>query len=565
VSVRPASPSSRPQSDDRAAVVVSALLLALVVALLGGLVALVVLNRGPLAPGGGAGSTGGTGSGAAAASSFLYPAIHDAPPIELVDPDGRPFSLASLRGRQVLVFFGYTHCPDVCPATIGVIGEALRTLGPGTAALFISIDPERDTVSWLHEYARFLPAGLTPLTGTPAQVRAVADAWGVRYARVESGSADAYSMSHTADVFLVDADGRLRASFPFGTEAGTIVEVVRMVAAASPAGSSGAPATIGRSGPAGPASSTSPAGPASSTSPAGPAAESGGPVQSPVPPPGATPGGGVGQLLPQVVSTSIWAGTSPVILSLGDAAGRLNDTSIQATVQVTSLDGGPAGPPIEATVVRPPGVEQVSYVALLDFPQPGRWRLAVTATRAGATLGGSVEVTALDPGATAAIGSPAPTAHTPTLADVGGNPRAVTTDPAPYLQLSERSTSDALASHTPFVLIVDSVRFRVSPVCGKAVIMARYLVYRWTGVAFIHLEPFRYSVVEDTPVLDGDIADPPLSPVAAAWGIGPPPWSALTVPWVFVVDGNGIVRAKCQGLVGTDDVDVILSLIAAGG
>jgi len=540
VSVRPASPSSRPRSDDRAAVVVSGLLLALVVALLGGLVVLVVLNRGASAPGGGPGSAGGASSGAAAASSFLFPDIRDAPPIELVDPDGRPFSLASLRGRQVLVFFGYTHCPDVCPATIGIVGEVLRTLGSGTEALFVTIDPERDTVAWLHEYARFLPAGLTALTGTPAQVRAVAEAWGVRYARVETGSADAYSMSHTADVFLIDAAGRLRASFPFGTEAGAIVEVVRIVAAASPAGES---SSAGASG--------------SSATPSAPA-------RTPAPTPAASPVAVV-SLWPQVVSTSVWAGSSPVILSLSDAGGRLNDTSIRAMVQVTSLDGTPTGPAVEAAVVRPPGVEQVSYVAALDFPQPGRWRLAVTATRAGATLGGSVEVTALDPGATTAIGSPAPTARglPPTSARVGV--RAVTTDPAPYLQLSERSTTDALASHTPFVLIVDSVRFRVSPVCGKAVIMARYLIYRWTEVAFIHLEPFRYSVVEDTPVLDGDISDPPLSPVAAAWGIGDPPWGAVTVPWVFVVDGNGIVRAKYQGLLGTDDVDVILSLIATGG
>lgn len=551
MSVPPVGPSSGPRPDDRAAVVVSGLLLALVVALLGGLVALVVLNRGVVAPAGWPGSAGGAGSGAgepsgtagsgtAAASSFLYPAIRDAPPIELVDPDGRPFSLASQRGQQVLVFFGYTHCPDVCPATIGTIGEVLRTVGTGTRALFITVDPERDTVAWLREYARFLPAGLTALTGTPAQVRAVADAWGVRYARVETGSADAYSMSHTADVFLVDAAGRLRARFPFGTEAGAIVEVVRMVAA-SPAGTESGPG--GASGPVATASTS---------------------ARTPAPTPVASPAAVV-SLWPQIVSSSVWAGSSPVILSLNDAAGRLNDPALRAIVQVTSLDGTPIGPAVEATVVRPPGVEQVSYVAQVHFPQPGRWRLALTATRAGATLSGSTEVTALDPGATAAIGSPAPTAHSPTLADVGGNPRAVTTDPAPYLQLSERSTTDALATHTPFVLVVDSVRFRVSPICGKAVIMARYLIYRWTEVAFIHLEPFRYSVVEDTPVLDGDISDPPLSPVAAAWGIGPPPWDALTVPWVFVVDGNGIVRAKYQGLVGTDDVDVILSLIAAGG
>ncbi len=552
MTARPADPSSK---DDRAAVVVSGLLLALVVALLGGLVVLVVLNRGAVTPGSsGAGSPmpgvgSAAGAGSAAGGSFLYPEARDAPPIELIDPDGRPFSLTSLRGQQVLVFFGYTHCPDVCPATIGIVGEVLRSVGPGTRALFISIDPARDTPAWLHEYARFLPAGLTALTGTPAQVRAVAEAWGVRYVRVETGSADAYSMSHTADAYLVDAAGRLRAHFPFGTDSGAMAEVARIVAASTPASAGGGPSGAGGTGSSGAPGASAGAGGVLPTAS----------VATPPPLPVSTAG-----LRPEVVSASVWAGSSPVILSLNDATGRLNDPSIRTTVQVSTLDGSPAGPATEAVIVRPPGVEQVSYVATLDFPQPGRWRLAVTATGPSATLSGSVEMTVLDPGTTAAIGAPAPTAHTPTLADVGGDPRAVTTDPAPYLQLSERSTTDTLAAHTPFVLIIDSVRFRVSPACGKAVVMARYLVYRWTDVAFIHLEPFRYSVVENTPVLDGDISNPPLSPVAATWGIGEPPWGALSMPWVFVVDGNGIVRAKYQGLIGTDDVDVILSLITAG-
>jgi hypothetical protein len=117
------------------------------------------------------------------------------------------------------------------------------------------------------------------------------------------------------------------------------------------------------------------------------------------------------------------------------------------------------------------------------------------------------------------------------------------------------------ARHQPFVLVVDSTRFRVSPACGKAIIMARYLVYRWSDVAFIHLEPYRYTLVANTPVLSGSIEDPPVGPVAAAWGVDAPPWGATSMPWVFVVDGDGIVRAKYQGLMGSDDVDVMLALI----
>ena len=68
----------------------------------------------------------------------------------------------------------------------------------------------------------------------------------------------------------------------------------------------------------------------------------------------------------------------------------------------------------------------------------------------------------------------------------------------------------------------------------------------------------------DTPVLRGSLGDPTLTDAAAAWGIGGAPWGATSMPWIFVVDGNGIVRAKAEGVMGSDDVDVILAMIAAG-
>jgi hypothetical protein len=206
-------------------------------------------------------------------------------------------------------------------------------------------------------------------------------------------------------------------------------------------------------------------------------------------------------------------------------------------------------------------VDAVSYVATVDIPSAGSWRLAVTATIGGRTLRGSAGVTALDPGASAPLGGRAPAVRTPTLADVAGDARAITTDPNPDLRLYGTSTPDALAAHRPFVLILDSSLFRVSPVCGKALLTARYLLDRWTDVTFIHSEPFVYTLVSDWPVLSGDIADPPLDAVATGWGIAAAPWGNLSVPWIFVVDGNGIVRAKYEGLMGTADIDVILALV----
>jgi protein SCO1/2 len=519
--------------DESAAMGDRALWLVLATALACGLLFLLAVLRGGEPTGG-----IGTASPSPTAGSFLLADVREAPPLELIDPDARPFSLASLGGEQVLVFFGYTHCPDVCPATIGTVGKVLGAVGPRTRAIFVTIDPERDTTTWLSEYRQFLPGGFTALTGTAAQIRTAADAWGVRYARVETGTPDAYSMSHTANVYLVDAAGRLRAIFPFGTSSDAMADVVRTVAASTPV----------------PAGTATPA-----PSEAAPT-----PMPSPTPIPAAT--ATAGGLWPQVISTSIWAGGhSPVILALNGESGRLNDTSIQATVQLWDPGRGPVGGAVPAIAVQPPLVDRVSFVATLDIPTPGPWQLNVTAVTSRGTIQGSAAITALDPGATAALGDAAPTVHTPTVADVGGDARAITTDPAPDLRLSTTSTTDALAAHRPFVLVVDSVRFRVSPACGRALVMARYLQDRWSNVTFIHLEPFRYALISETPVLDGDIAAPPIGTAAAAWGVGGSPWGPLSMPWIFVVDGNGIIRAKEQGLVGSDDIDVILALVATGG
>ncbi|HEX4896801.1 MAG TPA: SCO family protein, partial [Candidatus Limnocylindrales bacterium] len=287
------------------------------------------------------------------AASFLYPDPRPAPPLALTDQDGAPFSAGRFAGGPTLVFFGYTHCPDICPATMGIMTEASSRYGPGVRVVFVSVDPERDTVEWLGEYVRYLPPGFSALTGTSVEVRAAADAWGVRYAKVETGTPGEYSMSHTAEVYLVDGGGTLRAHFPFGTKADAVVATLRLVAGATPA-----PAT------------PTPAG--ATTSPAPTATEA---------------------LAVEVVSSSVWAGgASPVILALSGPAGRLDDPDAGVTVQVMSSDGAAQGRPVEATPVRPPGVDEVSYVAVVDLPSPGAWWLAVTTDRGGVTLAGRAAV-----------------------------------------------------------------------------------------------------------------------------------------------------------------------------
>lgn len=164
-------------------------------------------------------------------SPFAYAEIRMAPPIDLIDHRAQPFSLDSLRGKPVLVFFGYTHCPDICPATIGQLNLVLRDPVADPWIVYVTVDPERDTPEFLTEYLRYMPAGYVTLTGSATEIRRAADAWGVSYARVETGSAGGYTMAHTAEVYLIDAGGRLRAHYPFGTEAPFIVADLERLAA----------------------------------------------------------------------------------------------------------------------------------------------------------------------------------------------------------------------------------------------------------------------------------------------------------------------------------------------
>ena len=234
-------------------------------------------------------------------------------------------------------------------------------------------------------------------------------------------------------------------------------------------------------------------------------------------------------------------------------------------VQVTRTDGSVVGSAVDAIAVQPRGVAEVSYVATVDIPSSGWWRLAVTVSIGGVLSSGTATVAVLDPGVTAPLGQAAPTARTTILDDVGGFALELTTDPAPDLRLYRTSTVDALAARQPFVLVVDSPRFKTSPACGKALVMARYLLDRWAAVPFIHLEPFEYDVITNTPTLVGTLFHPTLVPAAEAWGLGTDPWGPTSMPWILIVDGNGVVRAKYQGIIGTADVDVMLSLVAAGG
>lgn len=136
-------------------------------------------------------------------------------PFLLTDQDGKTRSDADFRGKIMLVYFGYTDCPDVCPLTLQNMGAALAALGDkgqSIVPIFITVDPERDTVAKMKEYAARFSPRLVALTGTPDEVAAAAKAYRVYYAKHQEAGGG-YSMDHTSLIYLMDRNGHYLTHF----------------------------------------------------------------------------------------------------------------------------------------------------------------------------------------------------------------------------------------------------------------------------------------------------------------------------------------------------------------
>ena len=141
-------------------------------------------------------------------------------PFSLIDQDGKRRSDADFRGAFMLVYFGYTYCPDVCPTDLQAMGQALDALGPKAdriVPIFITIDPERDSVPVMKAYAANFNKRLIALTGSPAEIKAAADAYRVYFKRQGSPTDPDYLMDHSAIIYLMSPEGRYLANFGPGT------------------------------------------------------------------------------------------------------------------------------------------------------------------------------------------------------------------------------------------------------------------------------------------------------------------------------------------------------------
>jgi len=133
-------------------------------------------------------------------------------PWELVDHNGRMRTDQDFIGRVQVVFFGFTHCPDICPTGLGYIASAVDALGEDevrdVAPLFVSVDPERDTPALLAQYVPQFHPAIIGLSGTPAQVAWAAAAFRVIYRKADIQGPEAYGVDHTATIWLIGRDGR---------------------------------------------------------------------------------------------------------------------------------------------------------------------------------------------------------------------------------------------------------------------------------------------------------------------------------------------------------------------
>lgn len=159
--------------------------------------------------------------------------VREAPAFTLTDHRGEPFRLADHRGKALLLFFGYSTCPDVCPATLATLGQVKERLGADgqrVEMVFITVDPERDTPARLTEYLAYFDPSTIGLTGSPEALAQVREGYGVYAERVSDPNAPGgYWLNHTATVFLVDPEGRLRLSYTFGSDPAEVAEDLRRI------------------------------------------------------------------------------------------------------------------------------------------------------------------------------------------------------------------------------------------------------------------------------------------------------------------------------------------------
>lgn len=156
-----------------------------------------------------------------------------APEFTLQGSSGTELKLNHYRGKLVLLLFGFTNCPEVCPTTLATLAQARKTLGSDANAVqvvYVTVDPERDDVGRIRKYLAAFDTSFVGGTAKPQELEALRKRYGVVAAKLESFSGG-YGMNHSTSVFLIDREGRLRAMMPYGHDAKDFVHDLRLLAA----------------------------------------------------------------------------------------------------------------------------------------------------------------------------------------------------------------------------------------------------------------------------------------------------------------------------------------------
>lgn len=170
------------------------------------------------------------GSSPALKAGVFSPA-RAAPAFALRGSDGSELTLDRYRGKVVLLAFGFTHCTEVCPVTLAVLAQARKAMGAaasGVQVVYVTVDPERDDASRLRSYLAGFDAGFIGATGQPEQLAAVRKEYGIAANKVVAKGG--YAIDHSSSVYLIDAEGRLRAMMPYGHSADDYVHDVALLA-----------------------------------------------------------------------------------------------------------------------------------------------------------------------------------------------------------------------------------------------------------------------------------------------------------------------------------------------
>jgi protein SCO1/2 len=180
-----------------------------------------------------------TGAAVVTAAPMLKAGVFDpaqaAPEFTLKGSDGAELKLANFKGKLVLLVFGFTNCPEVCPTTLATLAQARKQLGADAAdvqVVYVTVDPARDDVARIRQYLAAFDPTFIGGTEAPDKLAAMRKRYGVVAEKIASKQPNAYGMNHSTSVWLIDRAGKLRAMMPYGHEAKDFVHDLRLLLAA---------------------------------------------------------------------------------------------------------------------------------------------------------------------------------------------------------------------------------------------------------------------------------------------------------------------------------------------